>query len=162
MFGKHFISLYTGSMVGAGAVPFAVLGYVIAAQRPHRELGSVVELNPVLLSAMLGEKVEDVEKGIKFLCSPDKNSRSKEADGRRLVEAGPFLYQVVNGAKYRAIRDEEARLEQLRTAQRTHREKKKKGELKPTKLQIESADYVNKVKQHGDEPKDKDAPWGGD
>jgi hypothetical protein len=138
------------------------MGYVIAAQRPHREMGSVVELNPVLLAAMIGEKAEDVEKGIKFLCSPDKSSRSKEEEGRRLVEVGPFLYRVVNGAKYRAIRDEETRLEQLRTAQRTHREKKRKGELKPTKLRIESAGYVEKVKQHGEEPKDKNAPWDGD
>lgn len=124
MFGKHFISMYTGSMVGAGALPFAIMGYVIAAQRPHRELGSVVELNPVLLATILGEDVKDVEKGLRFLCEPDTNSRSKEHGGRRLVEAGPFLYQVVNGAKYRAIRDEESRLEQLRRAQRKHRQKK--------------------------------------
>ena len=124
MFGKSFESKYTGSMVGAGAMRFAVLDFVITTQKPSREHGSVVEINPILLAAILGETVEDVNEAISFLCSPDANSRSKEEDGRRMVKIGEFIYRVVNGAKYRAIRDEEERRTQNREAQRRFVEKK--------------------------------------
>ncbi len=118
MYGKSFESKYTGSMVGAGAMRFAVLDFVITTQKPSREYGSVVEINPVLLAAILGESVEDVNDSINFLCSPDPKSRSKEEEGRRMVKLGEFIYRVVNGAKYRAIRDEEERRTQNREAQR--------------------------------------------
>lgn len=123
MFGKHFASMYEGSMVGAGAVVFAVMGYVIAKQEPDRVMGSQVRLNPVLLGAILGEDPKDIEKAIKFLCSPDPRSTSKTKDGRRLIQIGEFDYQVVNGAKYRAIRDAEERRLQNREAKRRERSK---------------------------------------
>lgn len=125
MYGKHFSSMYTGSMVGAGAIPFAIMGYVIANYRLDRTVGAQVELNPVLLATILGESVKDVEAGIEFLCAPDENSRTDVEDGRRLVKIGAFDYKVVNGAKYTAIRNEEARREQNRDAQARHRAKKK-------------------------------------
>lgn len=124
MYGKHFTSMYSGSMVGAGAVVFAVWGYVIANQVPDRLMGSQVRLNSVLLGVILGEKAEAVEKAIKFLCSPDPRSQSKEKKGCRLVKVGEFDYQVVNGAKYLAIRNEEERRVQNREAQRRHRNAK--------------------------------------
>jgi hypothetical protein len=119
--------MYSGSMVGAGAMVFAVWGYVIANMRPEgreREARQIVELNPKLLGPILGETPADVEKAIRFLCSPDEESRTKERDGRRLEDLGAFLYLVVNGAFYRAIRNEEQRKEQLRVAQARWREKK--------------------------------------
>lgn len=134
MFGKSFESKYTGSMVGAGAMRFAVLDFVITTQKPSREWGSVVEINPVLLGAILGESVEDVGEAIDFLCAPDPNSRSKEEEGRRMVKLGEFLYRVVNGAKYRAIRDEEARRTQNREAQRRFLEKKSKRRPGPVEV----------------------------
>ena len=39
-FGKHFASMYEGSLVGSGPVVFAVMGYVIANQKPDFTLGS--------------------------------------------------------------------------------------------------------------------------
>lgn len=114
-------------MVGAGAVVFAVMGYVIAKQIPDRKVGSQVRLNPVLLAAILGEDAKAIESAIAKLCSPDPKSTTKTNDGRRLIKLGEFDYQVVNGAKYRAIRDEETRLEQNRIAQRKHRSKRSGG-----------------------------------
>lgn len=114
-------------MVGAGAVVFAVMGYVIANMVPDREVGTQVEINPKLLAFILGESEKEVQGAIDYLCSPDPNSRSKVEGGRRLVKLGQFDYQVVNGAKYRAIRDEEKRREQNRVAQRIHRGKLKSG-----------------------------------
>src|SRR5262245_49131406 len=123
MYGKHFASMYTGSMIGSGALVFAVMGYVVACQEPDRKLGSVVELNPRLLGAVFGEEAEHVAEAIAYLCKPDPESRSKESGGRRLIRVGQFLYQVVNGAKYRAVRDLEARREQTREAVGRHRAK---------------------------------------
>ncbi len=125
MYGKHHATMYEGSMIGAGAVAFAVMGYVIAKQVPDRTVGSQVELNPKLLAMILGEPEKEVLKAINYLCSPDPNSRSPESGGRRLVKLGTFAYQVVNGAKYMAIRDQESRRAQNRTAQAKFRLKGK-------------------------------------
>jgi hypothetical protein len=125
VFGKHFSSMYSGSMVGSGALVFAVWGYVIANQKPDREVGAQVELNPRLLSAILGETVEDVVRAVEFLCAPDPESRSKEEGGRRLIRLGQFDYRVVNGKKYLAMRDEEARRESNRVAQAKSRARKR-------------------------------------
>ncbi len=128
MYGKHFASMYTGSMVGAGAVVFAVMGYVISNGKPDRGVGMQVELNPKLLAFILGESQEDVEGAIEYLCSPDPKSRSEAEEGRRLVRLGEFAYRVVNGPKYRAIRDEERRRETDRESKRRARAKKIPGE----------------------------------
>lgn len=125
MFGKHFASMYEGSLYGAGAVVFAVMGYVIATQRPDREHGSVVTLNSKKLADTLGESVEEIEKAISFLCRPDQESTTKVEEGRRLVKVAEFEYWVVNGAKYRAIRDEDERRRQNRESQRRLREAKR-------------------------------------
>jgi hypothetical protein len=135
-FGKHFGSMYSGSMVGAGAMVFAVWGYVIANMRPESrdlEAAQIVELNPKLLGPILGESPKDVEKAIERLCAPDPESRTKEMEGRRLEDLGAFLYRVINGAFYRSIKNEEQRKEQLRLAQAKWRERNqpKKKKAKP-------------------------------
>jgi hypothetical protein len=134
MFGKIFETMFTGSMVGSGPYVFAVWPFVIANQKPDKEHGSVVELNPKLLAAIIGCEQGPIEEAIGFLCSPDEESRSEELEGRRLVKIGAFEYRVINGAKYRAIRDHETRKEQNRMAKRKERSK-----LKLTPLKGESA-----------------------
>lgn len=130
MFGKHFASMYTGSMFGKPAVVFAVWGYVIATQRPSRKDGECyVELNPTLLSATFSTTVDEVLSAIRILCSPDKASRSKQDAGRRLhpmdpeLHPGPMQFRVINGAKYRSMRDEEERRAYLREAKRIQRKR---------------------------------------
>ena len=120
-FGKAYESMYEGSLVGAGGLTFAVWGYVIAKQRPSREYGSAVDLNPVLMAAVLGETEEEVEAAIKFLEAPDPRSRTKEEDGRRLIRKGQFEYQVVNGKYYRQLRDTDVRRLSNRDAKRRER-----------------------------------------
>lgn len=122
-YGKHYTTMYSGSMFGCGAMNFAMMGYVLSNFRASREHGATVELNPKLLAAIFGESVKEIESSIKFLCSPDKESRTKEEEGRRLVRLGEFEYRVVNGAKYRAQRDDENRREQNREAQERFRSK---------------------------------------
>lgn len=129
-------------MFGMGAIPFAVMGYVIAKQVPDRKVGSQVTLNAALLAAILGESEKDVEKAIDKLCAPDPKSKSPAEGGRRLIKIGQFDYRVVNGAKYRAIRDDDMRRESNRDAQQRHRAKKKESqppkEAKPVGGTIES------------------------
>jgi hypothetical protein len=127
-FGKHFASMYEGSLVGKGSVVFAVMGYVIANQSP--ELGEsgerlMVRLNPALLGVILGDGAEAVQVAIDFLCRPDKKSHKKAEQGRRLVKQGEFDYWVVNGRYYRQLGSEERRREQNREAQQRFRDKEK-------------------------------------
>lgn len=102
---------------------FAVMGYIIAHQKPDSSLGSQVRINAVVLATVIGTSQREIEEAIDFLCSPDPLTTTPDKDGRRLVKVGQFDYQVVNGAKYLAIRNEEMRREQNRDAQARHRAK---------------------------------------
>ena len=118
MYGRHFQSMYTGSMYGQGFGLFAVWGYVISHER-----GGTVELNPNLLSDLFGEPLESVSTIVNKLCSPDDDSRSKAQEGRRLVKIGQFAYQVVNAAEYAKIASEADRRCYLAKKQREHRKR---------------------------------------
>lgn len=150
MYGKHFASMYTGSMVGAGALVFAVMGYVIANMRPDEEVGAQVELNPKLIAMILGEKESDVQETINFLCNQDPNSRTPEEGGRRLVKLGQFDYRVVNGAKYVAIRNEEERRAYNRDAKRRQRDRKR-----PAKRDLDRARKANEAREDRAETADR-------
>lgn len=112
-------------MVGKGSEYFAVMGYIIAKQRPNRSYGSVVELNPRLLAMILGESEADVRRVIDEFCEPDELSRSKAEGGRKLVKIDEYGYRVVNGTMYREMRDAEERREYQRVKQAEYRAKKK-------------------------------------
>jgi len=117
--------MFEGSLYGKGAMVIAVMTYAIAKAQPVKDRMQVT-LNPRLLADAIGEDVKDVVKTIEFLCSPDPESTTPGEEGRRLVKIGTFEYWLVNGMKYRAIRDEEERREQVRSAVARHREKMKK------------------------------------
>ena len=117
MYGKLFRSTFTGSMVGKGAVVFAVWGYAIA----HTNQDSLVEINPVLIAAMIGCQTTDVDAALDFLCAEDPRSRSKNDGGKRLVKEGEFLYRTVNYLDYNAIKNEPARREYNRIKKRESR-----------------------------------------
>jgi len=121
MYGKIFESLFTGSMVGSGSHIFAVWSYVIANTKPD----SSVELNPIILAAILGEPPERIGAAIAFLLAPDARSRSKVEDGRRLVQEGEFLYSVPTYEHYHNVRTNEERREYFRDKKREQRRKTK-------------------------------------
>ena len=123
MYGKVFEQMFTGSLVGAGPDVFAVWTYAIVHARSPGE----VELNPRLLSVMLGMTVEEVERVIEKLCSPDPYSRTPDLDGTRMVRRGQFLYFLPNWQKYRDIRNDEERREKERTYKRNYRASLKSG-----------------------------------
>lgn len=116
MYGKHFQSTYNGSMVGSGPVVFAVWGYVIANTRD-----SIVELNPIILGAILGCTPEEITAAIDKLCEPDEKSRGVEHNGSRLVKKTEFAYFVPTYEKYRNIRNENERREYMKNYMRDYR-----------------------------------------
>lgn len=116
-------------MVGSGSATFAVWGYVIAKMKPDKEIGAQVDLNPELIRHVLGEKLEVVEKVVEKLCKPDPRSTTPDKEGRRLIKLGQFSYQVVNGAKYMAIRNEEERRRYNRVAKQRERSRRKPGNV---------------------------------
>ena len=119
MYGKLFAQMYTGSMYGAGCNVFAIWGYAIS----NSDEKGFVELNPKMLSGVLGASIDEVETAIKYLCLPDEESRTDCEEGRRLIREGQFMYRLVNYEKYRAIRDREARREYQREWARKKRGK---------------------------------------
>ncbi len=89
------------------------------------------------MAAMARMSLKDAEKSIKALTKPDPYSRSKEYDGRRLLECeGGWL--IANYTKYRQKRDPEIRRKQNREAQRRFRGKQKVSQSKPQSAQAEA------------------------
>lgn len=117
MYGKLFASAFTGSLVGRGSDVFAVLAYLVA----NQDAKGFVEVNPHLVGVAIGCGTEAVESALAFLESPDPGSRTTDEEGRRIVREGRFLFRLVNGPKYRAIRDEDARREYQREWDRKNR-----------------------------------------
>lgn len=79
------------------------------------------------MAAVARMSLEDAEKSIKALCKPDPYSRSKEYDGRRLLECEDG-WLIANYVKYRQPRDPEKRREQNREAKRRQRDREKKNQ----------------------------------
>lgn len=101
--------------MGAGADVFAVWAYALANAKPHDKNNTgYVELNPALISVLIGMSKERVEAAIRFLESPDPYSRSTVDSGRRIVKEGQYLYRIVNFSEYRKIRAREERREYQR------------------------------------------------
>jgi len=116
-FGKIFQSTYTGSLMGSGPVVLAVWPYIIANTKPP----GIVELVPRYIAAVLGCDHADVVKAIKFLETPDDDSRTKVENGRRLIHRTGHIYEVPTWSIYREKRDDEARKAYFREAKRRSR-----------------------------------------
>lgn len=119
-YGKIFSSAFTGSLVGSGPVVFAVWSYVIA-----HTVDSQVEINPILVAAVLGCPAEDVKSAIAKLTAPDPQSRNKDHEGRRLLKEGEYAYRVVSHKIYREMRNEDDRRAYNREKKRESRARSK-------------------------------------
>lgn len=90
-----------------------------------------------------GEQEEDVARVIGLMCEPDPKSSSKVDEGRKLIRLSEFQYRVVNGAMYRAIRNQDERKRQNREAQERFRAKA----LKSSKPAANEARYLKALKR---------------
>src|SRR5215471_1372320 len=110
MYGKAFEQTFTGSMVGSGPVAFSVWFYVVA----NTDKDHYVELNPNILSAVIGADKADIQKAIDGFCSPDPDSRCSEHEGRKLIKEGQYLYFVTGHERFRNTRNGDDRREYMR------------------------------------------------
>jgi hypothetical protein len=90
MYGKHFASMYEGSMRGSGPEFFSVWGYVISHMMPNKEYGTTVELNPGIIGFLIGMPEAAVLAKIEQMCQPDAKSRTKDEEGRKLVKVAEY------------------------------------------------------------------------
>jgi len=127
---KTYEGKWRGSMVGAPALAFALWDYILCHTNYKK---GVVELNPVILSALIGGTArEDIEMQIEMFCSPDPRSRTKEHEGRKLLRIGEWSYQVVNWRKYQPMgKTPEERLEQSSLGMRRLRAMRKAEQQPP-------------------------------
>jgi hypothetical protein len=121
MYGKLFVSMYEGSMVGAGANVFALWGYCIAKADPEDH---TVILNPELLAKIIGTTAEEISKSLTFLTSPDPNSKNGDHGGCRLLHQSGFQYFLVSHEHYRNIKNSEDVRAYNREMKRRERERK--------------------------------------
>jgi hypothetical protein len=128
MYGRHYESTYHGSMRKAGAMIFAVWGYVVSHQKPAKDGNYYVELNDEELADCIGESVEKIREAITKLEEPDARSRTPDEEGRRIVKVAQFSYRVVNGAHYQRLIDDEARRAYWRERKAESRERHKSEE----------------------------------
>ena len=91
---------------------------------------ALADRNGYVLASMPGladasrVSLDQCEDALRRLSAPDKHSRTKEHEGRRIkeIDGGWALYNYI---KYRNLRDDENRRQQLREAQGRFREKHK-------------------------------------
>lgn len=134
-------------MIGSGSVAFALMGYIIAHMRPPN---FDVELNPKLLAFILGDPEDQIEKAIGFLCSPDPKSRSKAEEGRRLVRRSEYLYHVVNGETYNAIRNDADKKAYWRDQKKRQRLARQQGSAADTDVEPRPPAAASNGKYHED------------
>lgn len=124
MYGKIFSSMFDGTLATKGPwqalVTFQQM-IVLADQ------DGVVDMTAGAISRRTSIPLEIIEIGLSELSLPDPESRSVEEEGRRIVplaEHRKWGWQIVNYAKFAAIRSAEERREYMRKAQAEHRARK--------------------------------------
>ncbi len=144
MYGKIYEQTFTGSMYGSGSVIFAVWSYVIAHTKPD----AMVELNPVALACALGEDVSGIERAIEYFKSPDPKSRSKEFEGRRLIQKGEFIYFVPQYHKYHGFANNKERREYFAQKKREQRQRDREGQTVKSKMSknVQQSDTESETK----------------
>lgn len=124
MYVKLFSSLYQGTMRGRSD-EILVFTNLLA----YCDQYGIVDKHFKAIADETGLPLDRVHAAIVSLESPDKESRSQENEGRRILRMDAHRawgWKVVNYGKYRAIRNEEDRREQNRLAQERWRNKQNK------------------------------------
>jgi hypothetical protein len=88
----------------------------------------IIDMTTEAISRRTNRPIEMVERYIGQLCEPDPHSRCPDCEGRRLLLLDGHRnwgWRIVNYAHYRNLRNDEARREYFREAQRSYRKKLK-------------------------------------
>jgi hypothetical protein len=121
MYGKVFDSMFDGTLASRGPwqalVTFQQM-IVLANQ------DGIVDMTADAISRRTSIPLDIIELGISELMKPDLKSRTPDEDGRRIVlvdDHRDWGWQIVNHAKYQAMRNAAERREYLRIAQAERR-----------------------------------------
>lgn len=89
--------------------------------------------------------VDECRTAIECFLMPDRDSRTKENEGRRIepIDGG---WRLLNHAKYRAIRDEET----IRESKRKYMENKRKREKQAITIKADTVNVTGKVEKEFD------------
>lgn len=119
MYAKIFASLFGGSMRGQSDVILVFVNMLATC-----DADGTVDKTQRVIADETGLPLERVQTALAVLESPDPDSRTPDLEGRRIVrleEHRSWGWSIVNYAKYRAMRDDESRREQVREAVRKYR-----------------------------------------
>lgn len=118
------------------------------------DMEGVVDMTMEAIARRTNVPFEKVRRGIEKLMESDPGSRSKEAEGRRLVPLDSnrgWGWIIVNYTHYRSLLDEESRRKYFRDAKRKQREggpRKRRGVIiiKGRSVAAGERDYVKALK----------------
>jgi hypothetical protein len=134
MFAKVFYQIFESSISEDYVSRHVFMDLLVLADEE-----GVVDKTPEAIARITNVPLEVVRRCIEILSQPDDKSRTVEEDGRRLClidEHRDWGWRIVNYAKYRAIRDEEARRVANRSYKRDQRAREKQQKaavIKPNK-----------------------------
>ena len=155
MYGKVFDSMYDGTLASRG--PWQALvtfqQMIVLADK-----AGMVDMTADAIARRTSIPLEIIELGIVELMKPDPRSRTPDEDGRRIVlldDHRDWGWQIVNHAKYQAMRSAEERREYLRIAQ-AERRARLRGEAS-TGVNVVNTQSA-KVNTSTPEPTDAPAP----
>jgi hypothetical protein len=122
MYVKVFVQIFDSSIADNYEVRHVFQDLLILADKT-----GAVDMTAEAIARRTNVPLKKVQAAIKVLCEPDKHSRSKGEDGRRLLPIDSrrdWGWIIANYAHYRAIQDEESRRASWRDAQAKYRAKK--------------------------------------
>lgn len=106
-YGKVWVSMFDGSLVETRWE--AVVTFMLLITFADKD--GIVDMTPKSLSNRTTIPIEIIEKGLKALSQPDKNSRTDDSDGRRidrLDEHRDWGWRIVNYEKYAQAKNMDA------------------------------------------------------
>ena len=141
-YAKIFRSVFTSSLMEEDVVTrYIFFCFCVAADEDGVVLGSRTGL-----ARLFAVSVEDFDRAVARLTSPDPNSTSDAEEGRRIVRKGPNVWLVVNYVKYRGLRSREDERAKARERMRRLREQNEQNEHREQNEQSEHVRPVRNVR----------------
>lgn len=114
-----------------------------------KDRDQIVRASLVGLAKCAELTIEEAETALEFLMSPDKNSHSKDHDGRRVLKVDDGWF-IVQGQKYRDLLSVEERREYNRKYMAEYRAAQKKKALSKGKPMDGEEKYLKEIEEGGD------------
>ena len=121
MYVKMFKSIFDGSLYGQFEPTVVFMAMLVIAERE-----GIVDMTPQAIAARCGYPLKIVQRGIAELEKPDRDSRTPDEEGRRIVrleESRAWGWRITNYEKYEQIRSAEERRLYFRMKKREQRAK---------------------------------------